>query len=201
MAEAMRTQIEQAIVARLAGKKYAAGGTGYLRAIEAYNGDLTGAEGVDDMKRLVGGRCPAVLVSTSDGSYQSIQVQRRKAILDLQVELLVIASSYRSREARTQGKPVAAPQPGEDPGIYRVIEDVRLALMGSTLGLPGVHPLAPVSERAVVHAPGFCIWQLVYKTDVEAFLPREEAADPDLTGIAGQLGGDMSPVLELETPT
>src|SRR5690349_16692186 len=124
---AIRTQLEDAVIAALAPLKLATlpGGAagGYLRCVEPYGGELEALEDLEDVERHLAGRAPGILVSTGPGTYRGIQVQHRRYTLDVKLQLIIVSTNMRSHAERNRGEPLTVPAGLRDPGIYQILED------------------------------------------------------------------------------
>lgn len=189
----LRAQIETAIVAALAPKLLTNGG--YLADVRAYNGELETPD--EDAFRIATTRRPCILVATGRAKYHSLQTSRRREAARLEVGLLLISGKLSTREDRTRGDTAIAA--GEDPGIYKMLEDARAVLQASSLGLAGVGPLVPDTEQPMLHAPDVTVWSAVYETLVDATLVAEDANDPALTDLRQQDGLPVEADTTLQT--
>ncbi len=199
----VRAQIEQGIQSALTQLLKVNGG--YLLAVEPHNGELNGGpEFVEEMRQELLGRVPGVLIETGRATYRDRQLQRRRAIEDMDIHLWLVSGSLRSRAARTQGGLAT----DADPGVYQMLEDVRGILFGNDLGLSGVGRITPVSEGPHLDLQDLTAWELLMRVPVEVIQPAEDADDEDLTELRGRhnLTDDdaANPVVEqthtLETP-
>jgi len=181
---ALRTRLEDGVIAALTPLKAPAlGGAlgGYLHTLAAYNGELEGRQ-FEDVKGALRQGAPAVLVFTTDGEYDAIDIRRRKATARIRVELLAVSANYRGREERTRGDGGA-----NDPGLYQLVEDVRNRLQGNDLDVAGAGPLTPVNEKVHAQRPDLCVWRLAYSVDADAFAPELDVADPAVTLVHGDV--------------
>jgi len=123
--------------------------TGYARVVQLYQGELSLQAA---LTRIYGQR-PAILVTLSGDEVKTkstVAGSLYEANYDFQV--LVISNNYRPQQQALYGSDVAeeAEAVGADPGINRMIGDVRYVLAGSDLGLgPGVK-YADIQGRTTV---------------------------------------------------
>jgi hypothetical protein len=166
---AVRTQVNEAIVAMLAGL---AGG-GLVRTVRSYEGEL-GHEDVEDVLRTLSGIAPAILVAVEQAAFRGVDVRRRTYRRDLLIVLYMVSVSQKTPEAR--GDELAQ------------IEDAVLAiLLGAKpllVGIPcGV--LVPVSGDVMAHDPTICIWRQLWQIAVESELAELPA--PNVVEVDGSL--------------
>lgn len=172
---ALRTDVVNATIALIDQLKKvnlpggAAGG--YLEAVVSYQGDLDPQPDDEDLLELIGGRDPAVLVTTGDsGTYEDETMgYRRQGQLAFTVEILVVSGNKRSDEAKHDGDGFST-----DPGIFDIMEAVRDAVWAIDLSVSGAGKLSPVSELAVVRSGARAIWRMTFAIDTDV-----QAADPD----------------------
>jgi hypothetical protein len=178
-ATSLRTSLEDAVIEALSSLKLEAlGGSseGYLQKIAPYQGDLSPAgDGEDgDIARVCGGRMPAVLVTTGDGAYLRASMGAEEIDEDTTVEILIVSGNLRSPEAAARGDGFS-----DDPGIYRMIEDIRGKLWGIDLHVSGAGPLIPQTSTARSRSGVRSIWQLSFAVTLDAPAPEREADDYD----------------------
>jgi len=192
---ALRVRLEDAVLVALAPMLLASGG--YLQALDVYAGEFASAEAPDELRAVLSGRVPAVLIFTASGAYRGLDVRRRRATLDLSLHLYVVSGCYRSQASRVRGDSA-----GADPGIYQILEDCRDRLFGLDLGVTGAGPPAPVSEAALTWERDLAIWEQVYSVDTDAV--QQPAVDPDLTDLAADINypddPDADPIVEITIP-
>jgi len=199
---ALRTQIEDAVIAALTpllkpGKGGAA--DGYLVTLKPYQGPPSPES--DDVKRLLDGGGPALLVTTEDAGYDEITMRRRTAEMTLQIVIYALSNHTRNFEARARGD-VRSTQLSEDPGLYQLMQDVRDRLFGANLGIECVRRPYPLSENSLARAGDWGVWRLVYEVDadIEADNPLAEAPYVTEMGIDANLAGDdtADPIVEAD---
>jgi len=190
-----RRDIENAVIRELSPLLRTRGR--YLKAIEPYNGPLAPEADDHDLVRVLLGRAPAVLVSTGSGDYDRVNIRRRMAQLDIQVELLVLSGNLRSGESRNRGDGF-----DPDPGVYQIIEDVREHIFGIELGVRGVGWLVPAGERPVIRSPALGAWQLTYQVYTDAHHALPGANDPEYqrtrTGVSLVEDERANPIIEFD---
>lgn len=196
--KALRTRLEDSVVAELEMNLGTAAEGGYLRLVKAYAGDIGPTRTDDDLMRLTQGVAPAVLVQTGDGTYNDHTIGRI-ATLDIVLNLFLVSQNLRSQEDRVRSTEDA------HPGIYEMIEDVRNRLWRRELACPGVGFLLPREESSILRTPDMSIWLLTYSVDTDAKLPAIEEEAGDLLGIdndhnfpAAEDGAPLNPVIQSE---
>lgn len=112
------TAIANAAIERLAPLHRDAGG--YLHAIEPYNGEFTGKRGLDDIKRALLGRQPAILVTTGTTRTRVRALDRRKRELDVDLILFIVSAHWSSPVAQRAGDELATLDPTLDPGVDEI---------------------------------------------------------------------------------
>jgi hypothetical protein len=193
VAVTLRQQLEDAVIAALKAKIGRAGnpGCGYLAAAEPYNGEVSRAEGPDDLRAALRGRSPCVLVAAGTAIFDSRSTQRTKYTRTITLELFAVSNHHRTRPSRLRSDVVAQANPTADPGIYRIAEDVHLAISGVqvTSGIDGLGPIMPRAEDVVLQLDDLTVWRLAYEVDTDANLQKLDWGDRDLTGYA--IDGNM----------
>lgn len=171
--KAIRTQIEDAVIASLQPLSRAA--DGYLRAIKPYRGELEGAANMDELRDSLRGMAPAALVSTGPGRYREMHTARRRAVMDMDVEILIVSASLRSNEDRMRGAGALTVPPRGDPGIYLLLEQVTRILIAQPLAADGAGYMIPVDEVLLTHVPDLTVWRMRFRiaADVKRNTPDE----------------------------
>lgn len=166
----LREQVEAALQKDLKG-------IGGLRAVRLYEGELgEGADRLEAVKRSLNGVAPAALIATGDARFTTVNLQRRRFTRDLDLQLVVVARSLRTRADQRNG-PV---------GIYALLETLETRLAGWDPSIPGVGRLRIVKETPLEHAPDSSVWLLTLAVETDFVAPdREELVAADLTEIAG----------------
>jgi hypothetical protein len=168
-----------------------------------YNGELTGEDGVDLIKRALNGRTPGLMVMTGAGAYRGEDTRAQRYMESLEVQFLVASTSYRSRLAQVHGDGVS--HSTDDPGLYKVAEDVTRWMSGFDLEIDGIGPLKPGKQEVLYHGPSFCLWLLTFTTEVDRFFDRRNQAGLPLLEVDGWfnlvdgdevlvIGGGIAPV-------
>lgn len=191
MAATIRQQIEDGVIAELEERigRLKNPQSGYLTAIEPYNGEITDSDGPEDMRLALRGRSPVVLVTAAGAALTPESVTRRRYMRRITVELYAISNHLRSRPDRLRRDVVAAGDATADPGIYRIAEDVQQLLSGNDLGLAGVGPLSPAREDVLLQLKDFTVWRLVYVTDTDAHVAPWDSGDQLMS--AYQIDGNL----------
>lgn len=143
-------------------------------------------EQIESIKRLLNGHLPGIIVQTGEQIFQNKVMTRKRSISVMNVELLVAASSLRSRE-ETARDTVA----GNAPGIYDVLQAVHGKLHGAQVAVTGVGRLTSLKEGPVVQQPGLCIWLQTYSVDVDT-KQNAVTGETDLLEIFSKIDGPIS---------
>lgn len=122
------TAITNAAIARLAPLGRDAGG--YLDAIDPYNGEFAGKRGIDDIKRALRGRQPAILVTTGTTRTRVRALDRRKRELDVDLLLFIVSAHWGSPVAQRAGDELSAVDPTLDPGVDEIRWDALELILG-----------------------------------------------------------------------
>jgi hypothetical protein len=199
---ALRTQIEDAVIAALTPLKLpgkGGGAQGYLATLKPYQGPPTPES--DDVKRLLDGGGPALLVTTEDARFFDWTPRRRLAEVTFELVVYLLADHQRGFEARARGD-VRSSETGKDPGVYQIIEDVRGLLFGADLGLDCVKRPRVTSETSLGRATDWAVWRLAYEVDatVEGVNPLAAAVYATELAIDVNQAGDATadPVVEAD---
>ena len=153
LAPDVRERLEDAAIKRLLPMRLERGGA--CACVKEYAGEFERLQedaAADDIKRAVGGRVPALLVAAGAGRYESLSVTRRREIGTLEFEVMVVAASLRSREARQRG--------GD--GVYAVMRDVRDLLHGIELEVEGCSAPKLLTEEPMLHSTDLCVWKMTF---------------------------------------
>lgn len=164
-----RTMIERALLAALEPLSVRQGG--YLARLDLYSGEL-GAGSLDDILTALGGLVPAVLLQTSGSVYRSTSVRRKSTIETITIEVAVASAHLRSQEARVSGDELSVSDPTADPGVHRIIADVRRLLHGQDIGVAGAGVIEIVSDQPVMQAPQLTAWVLRFEVDYRYDAPE-----------------------------
>lgn len=165
-----RTDIERGVIALLQPLTRARGR--YLMAVDHYNGEIQGKEGIDDIKTALLGRSPGVLVYTGSERTLSRSADRRMATKRFDVLLLVISTSLVSDKAQRVGDDVSEFDLSLDPGINQMLKDAW-DLLERQKPLAGGQFLEHVDDGpAVLGGRGFTVWTSRYTVDANVVIPR-----------------------------
>lgn len=146
----VREDLELAIVARLNVLRRDRGGPcgmvrEYAGELERWTDDMT----AELIKAAVGGQIPAILVAASSTRYDSVSVNRDRYRGMVDVELLHVAASLRTHEARERGSE----------GVFRVMGHVRTLLGGVDLKIHGCSAFQLLAEEPMLHTQDLCVWK------------------------------------------
>jgi len=157
----LRKQTEDAVIAALRATLL------YVRAVEPYNGELHVAKTPEDIYRVLKGRVPAILVFTGDGKSTSIDMRQQRALMDVDLNLIVVSANARSREERTRG----------ENDIQQMMQDIERVLLGRDSGINGVGRFELLTEESLIHAPDLTAWRVRYTVPmvIEAIDPEADA--------------------------
>lgn len=202
----LRKTIETAVITALTPlKKLALGGSasGYLKALEYYAGEFEGAgpDVIDMVRESVMGRSPCILVATGRGAYDEKDVRRRRAVLSIDLHIIIVSNCFRSLAARTQGNVSLT----DDPGIWTILENVRAKLHGTDLSVDGLGPIVPLSEDPVITGKDLFVWRQAYRLTCDAQDEIDTSGDETLTQIDSRINlpdeeaEDENPIVSLET--
>lgn len=179
---------------------------GYCKTIKAYNGETTGIDREDaDFQRVTQGALPAILVTTGDGAIEQ-QTMGRIANETFELQILVASCNLRSMEARHRGDAGLS----SDPGIYRMLCDIRERLWLRPLEADGVCFLRPAGDVSILRSRDRNIWLSTYIVKADATFPPISDEARDILGIDSEInfpaaddGAPANPVLSFdnEIPT
>jgi phage gp37-like protein len=174
-----RQTLEDLIIETLSAKllKAANPGGGYLRAVDPYNGEMSQAEGEDDLKRILIGRSPAVLIAAVGALVRPESITRRRFRREVDVDVYCISAHMRARESRLRSDIAAERNGTEDPGIFQIIEDVSTLLSGNDFDAPGISPMVPTNEEPLLRLDGFTVWRVQFEVKVDAHVRPWDAGD------------------------
>lgn len=163
-----RAMVEEFVVIHLQRLHYLAGG--YARFIGYYNGELDTEQGANDLLTHVRNEgLPGILVATGAGTYEPKSTTARHYAEHLQVEVLFASAHVRAYPTRLRGDVASGDDdldldayPTKDPGIYRMMRDVRDVLLGFSPELEGVGKMKILREDVVLQTPAITLWRVVY---------------------------------------
>lgn len=193
-----RRLVEDAVVALLASLKPAT-----VKTVKVINADVRSPQVEDEIKRLAP-NLPAVLVMASDGDDRSVVMGHKRQAMALNIDVLVVASSLRSREEQTRNVVT-----GGGAGAYAVVDAVHAALQGKTLDVAGAGRLRPKRSAPDEFVEDRVVWHLAYEVVVDRTAPEPTGVD-DLTTIASAyhapaedelLGAGTGDSLAFDAPT
>jgi hypothetical protein len=165
-----RTSIETGVIELLAPLTRAEGR--YLKAVDHYNGELLGKEGLDDIRTALLGRSPGVLVTTGDSTTVEHKLDRRNVIERFQVHLFVISTNWGSDKAQRVGDEASEFDPTLDPGINQMLWDIR-GLLERQKPMDGAQFLEHGDDAVIVPGGrGFTMWRARFSVAVHLTIPR-----------------------------
>lgn len=155
----IREDVELAVVKRLAVLRRDKGGPAGM--VREYSGELerwTDEVTEDQIKAAVSGQIPAILVTASSMRYESVSINKDRFRGTLDVELLHVAASLRSQEARERGRE----------GVFRLMGHTRALLAGVDLGVGGCGSFKLETEESMLHTASLCVWRQTISCTVNA---------------------------------
>lgn len=179
MSATLREQMEQAAIHELRAR------LPYLACVEPYNGELEAAQ-EEALREALVGRTPGVFVFTGPGRYNAENLQRRKYTKSVTLSLIACSSNFRSKVTQLHGE--QSDRIGNDPGIYRILEDAFGRLAGWDLDLDGVGTLQALAEEPILQRDDLCVWRKNFEADVDAeSIDRDAEAAMDLETLSGRV--------------
>lgn len=141
---------------------------GYLKLLGYYNGELDSQQGVDDLMRQAATNAPFVLVAAGANSYESRSTSKQMWRNSMTMELLFGSANLRSHQSRLRGDVAAGADdlddlPTRDPGIYRMVRDVRNLILGRNPGVAGGGTFGIVRIDVVIQDPRISLWRAQYR--------------------------------------
>jgi phage gp37-like protein len=191
-----RTMIEQAV--RLLLDRYLVKNGGYLRSVEFYNGELdTDAAAGALIEQLLAG-APAILIGTGQAVYRRRSTSSKIYEVQQQIEILHGSAHLRSPASRlhgdvSTGQDDSDPEtlPAYDPGIYRMMRDVRDEILGRPSYLSTLGTVMINREDVVLQAPGLTLWRQVFGVEYRWRLAPRPDRVPTTVG-AIEVRGNVS---------
>lgn len=123
--------------------------SGYLKTCESYQGQLE-----EDLK-LLPRLFPAAFVMFQSSDYRPLSNEEQEA--DFLFSILVVSQTYRGNVAARTGAPGLV-------GVYTMLKDLRILLVGKTFGLPDFPPLLAIREEALLNTTALTVYDAQYKT-------------------------------------
>lgn len=121
----------------------------YLKTCESYQGQLE--EDLQILPRLF----PAAFVMFEHGDYRPMSNEEEEA--DFTFTLLLASQTYQGNVAARQGAPGMV-------GVYTMLRDLRILLVGQTFGLPDFPPFLLIEEEAILNTKALSVFGATYKT-------------------------------------
>ncbi len=138
-------QVEDAIVQAISQSQMSS----YLKTLRTYQGDFEKAvEGL-----IV--KFPCVLVVFTESRYDKSTHPVYVYDVSMEFTFLLADANLRGEEERRRGD-------AQNPGLYRMLDDLREVLAGKTLGLK-IDPIEIVSERALLVTHRFSVYEATYR--------------------------------------
>lgn len=161
--------------------------TGYLRSVETYACD----DGPEAALERVTSYLPGVLVQFVGDELESLDLRPGSLYWSvLNFKLLILSCNLRAAPNATQG-PRDAAEAADDPGVYRIVGDLRRLLHGQafTSGLAGVERIEVVSSELAFEGDDrrLYVWAMdvrvraSYSIEDEDLTEFEIRAQPELT--------------------
>jgi hypothetical protein len=160
---AVRTQIEDGVIALLAPLVGPV-----VRGARPWQGEIT--EDMKDPWRAFQTQGPAILVKTTDATFEPVQLMRKRVRGTYTVEVTVVSPSQRSPEEAARDDVV-----GGGAGAYLIMEEIQALLVGAR-PVPGSSPMEPTGEQ---HQPlkrtDLQVWRLDYEVMVTVDATKPES--------------------------
>lgn len=169
---AEEAMLEHAVVNMLQQLHVANGG--YLHLIGFYNGELDTPEGTTELFGTMMGSAPAVLVATTTARPERKSNRKLNQRIPVQLELLVVSNHLRDHQFRVHADAPAREDLARvddnalfrskwDPGIYRIMADVRSILFGRDLGVANMSRLEFTLKQPVIQARELTLWRMQFE--------------------------------------
>jgi phage gp37-like protein len=146
MADLTLAQIEDALLATL---QVSATLGSYCKTIESYAGQLE-----EDLDTMVI-RTPACFVMLSSSSAQARTNRQQEKFVTF--SLLLLDRNARGNRAARRGDLASI-------GVYTMLHDAQVLLVGNTLGLTEFHPLLLQQETAVLNTKSLALYDAQYRS-------------------------------------
>lgn len=186
--KSQRQELEDAVIADLP-KKLA-----YLKMCRRYGGEFSGKDRIEEIRELLSGLTPGVLVTTAGAAFRTPNVSRSEFTKDMELQLYCCDSSFESEDAAARGDQLSVDGQGGSPGVYRIMEHVVQRLTGFQ-GVEGIGLLIPAKEEPLIIDKDLTVFVVTMNVDLDATIPdRELDGVEDLTDISGRV--NQSPASE-----
>jgi hypothetical protein len=174
-----RDAIEAAALAELERLRRRSGG--YLQFLGDFEREFSGD--LEEMFQRLLGQSPALLVRIGDAVGQSATASRRRYVASVDLEVYAFSNNLRSHEARAGGD-VASLDGTSDPGLRRMLADVRGILLGRDIGA-GVRILGSWNETRQTSTAAGAVWLQTYvaQADVRPARIPAEGSRPTATSV------------------
>lgn len=165
-----RTRIARAVILMLESLTRRQGR--YLEALDHYRGELSSGDLEQAMTKLRG-RAPALLVTVGSSNPESKSTSRLRYLYLYQIEIAVISTHMDSPESREVGGADRF-EPNADPGIGKMLHDVRRLLAGRSPNVEGCNHLIPEGESIIADGD-----LAIYATRFSVGMAFTQSKNPD----------------------
>lgn len=148
----------------------------YLEALDYYRGELSGD--ADQAMAKLRGRSPAVLVTVGGSDPEPKSANKRSYLYRYQIEIAVISNHMQSLEAREVGGGDKFEE-NADPGVGKILHDIRGLLAGRKLNVAGCNTLIPEGESIIIDEP-IVAFAARYSVGMAFTQPRSSDPTPNL---------------------
>lgn len=174
-----RMDIEDGLKTRIGRLSVVVGG--YLERVDHFERNIVGGE-LDEVFEQLLGQAPAVLYRTHTSSSLQPFSSRKVQQMDLAVEVFFFSNSLRTFSDRLMG----SPPPEGDPGIYKMMADVRALLLGFSIAECAQAFTLSIEEPIIRGDAGGAIWLQTWKSTITTVRQPEPGQPVTIAEIEAQ---------------
>lgn len=192
LAKPQRTLIRDALIARLAPLKIAAGM--YLASVVTIPRPIRGDGddlGLSELEKAAQATAPAVAIAIGGAKPEGGSLDGLEGFADVEIAIYVVSKHARDLNAgRLYGDAVSAASNTKDPGLFAMLEHVRERIHAQDLGVDGVEVPRWAGEDEVLTLEGVTIWEQRYTARAAVTINPDRDATTVMTEIEAQHEGD-----------
>lgn len=163
-----RTVIEDWFLGEL--ERYHRRSGGYLASLDTYNGELNTEEGLEMLAGQAMAGNPFMLVAAGQANYGGKSTSARKWEIDTTIEIYCGSSNLRSQLTRARADVAAGAYQGDtqspttrnDPGVRRMLCDIRNTCLGRRPFQDGFGTVRIVRDEPLIVSPQLTVWRVLY---------------------------------------
>jgi hypothetical protein len=180
---AQRSEIRDALIARISDALMTSTASRYLRAVRPLPCPLR-SDAPEEIKFILDqlqGQAPAVLVALGRKTYdpKGMEIPAVNYRGDIELALYVVCASPRTlQDGRLAADVTASTSTTADPGAEVILEHLEELVLGQELNLKSVYELRPLYEDELITTGDLTIWEQRYVIGVDRMInPDRDVSD------------------------